>query len=114
MLSEIIVVPDTATVNDLRGRYCNSWFGNSWFGTLRTPNTTVSDTVGYQGINYPKAPSTLTTSTPNAFLAARGYHTGGVNVALGDASVRFVSNSIDAVTWRDSGTQSSGEVTNEL
>ena len=115
MLAEIVVVPDTATLNDLRGRYCNSWYGNSWFGTLRVPNTTVADTVGYQGINFlPKAPSTLTTSTPNAFLAARGYHAGGVNVALGDASVRFVSNSIDAVTWRDSGTIQGSEVTNEL
>ena len=114
MLSEIIVVPDT-TINDLRGRYCNSWYGNNWFGTLRTPNTTVADTVGYQGINFlPRAPSTLTTATPNAFLAARSYHTGGVSAALADGSVRFVSQSIDATIWLAAGTRDLGEVLGEF
>ena len=110
MLSEILVVQDNSTANDLRGRYCNSWYGNSWFGTFRTPNTTVADTVGYQGISTLFSPSTLVTSTPNAFLAARSMHTGGVNAAMCDGSVRFVRNSVDAVVWLNAGTRSGGEV----
>jgi prepilin-type N-terminal cleavage/methylation domain-containing protein len=30
---------------------------------------------------------------------SRSMHTGGVNVAMGDASVRFIKNSIDQATW---------------
>jgi prepilin-type N-terminal cleavage/methylation domain-containing protein/prepilin-type processing-associated H-X9-DG protein len=42
--------------------------------------------------------------------AARSYHPSGVNVALGDGSVRFVSNSIPLVSWRALGTRDGGEV----
>ena len=42
--------------------------------------------------------------------AARSYHSGGVNVLLGDGSVRFVRNSIDAATWRALATRAGGEV----
>ncbi|APZ90504.1 DUF1559 domain-containing protein [Fuerstiella marisgermanici] len=40
-------------------------------------------------------------------------HFGGVNVALCDGSVRFVSENIDRVTWRAVGTRSEGEVIGE-
>jgi prepilin-type N-terminal cleavage/methylation domain-containing protein/prepilin-type processing-associated H-X9-DG protein len=42
--------------------------------------------------------------------AARSYHSGGVNVLLGDGSVRFVRNGIDPATWRALGTRNGGEV----
>ena len=42
--------------------------------------------------------------------AARSYHSGGVNVALGDGSVRFVSNNIALVSWRAMGSRNGGEV----
>jgi prepilin-type N-terminal cleavage/methylation domain-containing protein/prepilin-type processing-associated H-X9-DG protein len=38
-------------------------------------------------------------------------HPGGVNVLMGDASARFVKNSVDLVTWRAIGTRNGGEVT---
>jgi prepilin-type processing-associated H-X9-DG protein len=41
-------------------------------------------------------------------------HTGGVNVAMGDGSVRFVSQSIDLSTWRAIGTQTGGEVVSDF
>ena len=37
-------------------------------------------------------------------------HTGGVNVLLGDGSVRFVTDTIDLPTWRALGTRNGGEV----
>jgi prepilin-type N-terminal cleavage/methylation domain-containing protein/prepilin-type processing-associated H-X9-DG protein len=43
-------------------------------------------------------------------LAASSYHTGGVNVALGDGSVRFVANSVDFTVWQGVGTRAGGEV----
>lgn len=42
--------------------------------------------------------------------AARSYHSGGVNVLLGDGSVRFIRNAIDPFTWRALGTRAGGEV----
>jgi prepilin-type N-terminal cleavage/methylation domain-containing protein/prepilin-type processing-associated H-X9-DG protein len=42
--------------------------------------------------------------------AARSYHSGGVNVLLGDGSVRFIRNNIDAYTWRGLATRTGGEV----
>jgi prepilin-type N-terminal cleavage/methylation domain-containing protein/prepilin-type processing-associated H-X9-DG protein len=42
--------------------------------------------------------------------AARSNHTGGVNVLLGDGSVRFVTNGINPVTWQALATRAGGEV----
>jgi hypothetical protein len=46
----------------------------------------------------------------NAAVTARSYHPGGVNCLCCDASVRFIKNSINWVTWRALGTIASGEV----
>jgi prepilin-type processing-associated H-X9-DG protein len=40
-------------------------------------------------------------------------HSGGVNVALGDGSVRFVQNTISLQGWRAMGTIRGGEVSIE-
>jgi prepilin-type N-terminal cleavage/methylation domain-containing protein/prepilin-type processing-associated H-X9-DG protein len=42
--------------------------------------------------------------------AARSRHLGGVNVLLGDGSVRFVSNAIAPATWQALATRSSGDL----
>ena len=42
--------------------------------------------------------------------AARSMHPGGVNLMMGDGSVRFIHNSIDPATWRGMATRASGEV----
>jgi prepilin-type N-terminal cleavage/methylation domain-containing protein/prepilin-type processing-associated H-X9-DG protein len=41
--------------------------------------------------------------------AARSYHPGAVNVALGDGSVRAVTDSIDLAAWRATGSRGDGE-----
>jgi prepilin-type N-terminal cleavage/methylation domain-containing protein/prepilin-type processing-associated H-X9-DG protein len=43
-------------------------------------------------------------------MAASSYHSGGVNVGMGDGSVRFVRDSVDFVAWYATGTRSNGEV----
>lgn len=40
-------------------------------------------------------------------------HTGGVNVAFGDGSVRFVRDAIDLPSWRAMGTRSGGDLSAE-
>jgi prepilin-type processing-associated H-X9-DG protein len=45
-----------------------------------------------------------------AAVTARSYHPGGVNLLMGDGSVRWIKSSIDGATWRGLGTISGGEV----
>ena len=45
-----------------------------------------------------------------AFSGTRSRHPGGVNVLLGDGSVRFIKNSVNPITWIGLNTISSGEV----
>ena len=47
---------------------------------------------------------------PNNVSASRSQHTGGVNVVFGDASVHFMSQSINIATWQALVTISGGEV----
>jgi prepilin-type N-terminal cleavage/methylation domain-containing protein/prepilin-type processing-associated H-X9-DG protein len=49
-------------------------------------------------------------SLDRTHLQARSYHSGGVNVALADGSVRFITNNIALATWRALGTRGGGEV----
>src|SRR5438128_3819102 len=44
-------------------------------------------------------------SFTRSHIQARSYHTGGVNVALSDGSVHFITNSISLATWRALGTR---------
>jgi len=43
-------------------------------------------------------------------VAASSYHSGGVNVVMGDGSVRFVRDSIDFASWQAMGSYNGGEV----
>ena len=54
-----------------------------------------------------------TRSGVNAQVGARSRHTGGVNAALADGSVRFVPNTINVSAWRALGTRAGGDVVNE-
>jgi len=44
------------------------------------------------------------------FSNADSYHAGGVNVLMGDGSIKFVKNSINQITWWGLGTIAGGEV----
>ncbi len=50
------------------------------------------------------------TSGNKGLTAARSGHTGGVNLLLGDGSVRFISNSVSLPTWRAIATRNLGDL----
>lgn len=52
--------------------------------------------------------------TTRGIFAARSDHSGGVNAALCDGSVRFVSDDIDELTWLALGSISRGEIVGEF
>jgi prepilin-type N-terminal cleavage/methylation domain-containing protein/prepilin-type processing-associated H-X9-DG protein len=47
-------------------------------------------------------------------IAASSYHTGGVNVCMGDGSVHFVRDSVNFAIWQNVGTRSGGEAVQNL
>jgi prepilin-type N-terminal cleavage/methylation domain-containing protein/prepilin-type processing-associated H-X9-DG protein len=88
------------------GLAATSWVSNrggSWvwgnasvngFVAYLTPNSAVPDVAAHgQG-----------------WFSARSSFSGGVNVALADGSVRFVTDAIPAATWRALATRAGGEV----
>ncbi|HEX3450553.1 MAG TPA: DUF1559 domain-containing protein [Isosphaeraceae bacterium] len=73
---------------------------------LHTPNNPHEDCMQisqYDPEQYP-------TVGPNAAAASRSWHPGGVNVLLGDGSVRFIKDAISQQTWWALGTKSGGEI----
>jgi prepilin-type N-terminal cleavage/methylation domain-containing protein/prepilin-type processing-associated H-X9-DG protein len=96
---------------DLRG-FIHWWEAAVIEGSL-LPNTSQFDQM--QSASYCTYPfmtnPPCTASSANAYAhAARSRHPGGVNVSLGDGSVRFIKNSISITTWQALSTSKGGEV----
>ncbi|MBN9517113.1 DUF1559 domain-containing protein [bacterium] len=109
-MSEILQAPGGS--GDYRGFLW--WGGSAGFTTYQLPNSSSSTDVitgagcGPGNALYPCTTTSDTGTLPRQ-LVARSRHTGGVNVALCDGSIRFVNNSVDLPTWRAAGTSQGGE-----
>ena len=79
------------------------------FSTRIPPNTMVPDQFNWcsNQPNNPRAPCIWTGT--NMFVSARSYHPGGVNLGLGDGSVRYVSDNVDPVAFRALGSRNGNE-----
>ena len=104
MLAEVIQGHTTGGIYDLRGF---TWWGpGSGFTTLRGPNSNLPDIMVQSNYcnntppNPPCDPNVMSTPNRPANNAARSRHAGGVNVALCDGSIRFVTDTVDIPTWR--------------
>jgi len=98
--------------NDLRGF---TWWGyGSGFMTYLGPNSSSPDVLQSASYCVSKLPNPpcfapYTDQQPITY-SARSRHTGGVNAALCDGSVRFFTDGIDLLTvWRPLGTAQGGE-----
>ncbi|WP_339736337.1 DUF1559 domain-containing protein [uncultured Gimesia sp.] len=81
-----------------------SWFYHAYistvgFSTSIGPNSSQIDCAGY---------------SESGRNAARSNHIGGVHILLGDGAVRFVSDSINLLTWQDLGKKADGNVLGEF
>jgi len=84
--------------------------GGYGFTTLEPPNSPLPDRVySCKDTNFPRAPCMSTTGTNDHRNFARSYHPGGVNATLMDASVRFITDSVDLSTYRALGTRKGKE-----
>jgi hypothetical protein len=93
-----------------------TWYGEgAGFTTFALPNS-GSDLMS---TNLPCVPTPdlqmpCTASSSPLYLLARSKHIGGVNVALGDASVRFINSNISPQTWQFMGGIDEGGIVSNI
>jgi prepilin-type N-terminal cleavage/methylation domain-containing protein len=105
LMSEVLMSADNST--DWRGDFMNDDQQCGRFMTINAPNTGTDEL--YSGYCTHVPPRLPCTTSNNGQVAARSNHTGGVNAALGDGSVRFVRNSITLLNWQAASTINGGE-----
>ena len=93
---------------DGRSYFYTNRAGCQFLYVTQTPNSSVPDSMHSFTCNSTfNQPSQNLPCTPDdggtANAASRSRHTGGVNAAVGDGSVRFVKNSIAIGTWQNFG-----------
>jgi prepilin-type N-terminal cleavage/methylation domain-containing protein/prepilin-type processing-associated H-X9-DG protein len=97
-----------AAINPLTATPLTSKQGYSWvmgemccttYNHVSTPNTTTCASTGFPG----------NMSNMAMVVPPSSKHPGGVNVAFGDGSVRFIPDSVSLSAWRAMGTISGGE-----
>jgi len=92
-------------VTDPRGfAWVNGEYRCGLYNHRETPNSPVPDCMGVQiggGVRF--------LYTPYGWRAARSNHPGGVNLLLADGSLRFTSDEVDLVVWKDLSTIAGGE-----
>jgi prepilin-type processing-associated H-X9-DG protein len=112
------------------GEITHGDMGASLFTTFTTPNSSVPDhlnqpcplTEGDTSYPAPCQDSSQNLSNGatnpfynssitewNEYAAARSNHSGGVNAALADGSVRFITDKISVITWHQLGTRAGHE-----
>jgi len=107
------------TSTDLRGL---TWWGpGSGVSAHFPPNTTAPDALnGGFCQSDPDAGmpcqgyASIADATNPLIFSSRSQHPGGVQVALADGSVRFVSETIEIATWRNLSTMRDGNVLGEF
>jgi prepilin-type N-terminal cleavage/methylation domain-containing protein/prepilin-type processing-associated H-X9-DG protein len=100
---------------DRRGRIWNDDSTSGQFSTRLLPNDKRGDYCFCDPKNtlYPCDPlsaSITVTTNPDAYMGARSWHTGGVNVSMCDGSVRFIRNDISAATWVALSSMAAGDI----
>jgi prepilin-type processing-associated H-X9-DG protein len=110
MMSEILQGPEGTY--DIRGWWSNDWGGA--FTHYLAPNSATGDIIPpYKSycVDSVRMPCSYTGACwADVYLGVRSNHTGGVNLALADGSVRFVGNSISQTTWMSMGSINGGEI----
>src|SRR5262249_38283264 len=87
--------------------------GGGIFCTLDTPNTGI-DALKLPGYcnAQPLLPCTTATNASNRYairMSARSRHGGGVNTAMADGPVRFMSDGVSLSAWQALSTMNGGE-----
>ncbi len=112
VFSEVIIGANQNGNSDHRGDLYNDDHNCFYFNVYTPPNTLIIPDYMQGYCNYPNPPNPPCNGNPSpaeSFNAARSYHSGGINAALADGSVRFFKNTIALMTWRALGTIAGNE-----
>jgi prepilin-type processing-associated H-X9-DG protein/prepilin-type N-terminal cleavage/methylation domain-containing protein len=117
MMSEVIaaLTNPTGSFADIRGDIWTNSDGANQYMAYTPPNSKIPDQMeGTKDCAYPfqsNPPCRNGNNSPlPVFVAARSFHSGGVNVLFADGSVKFIKDSINNETWRALSTKDGGEV----
>ena len=94
---------------DARGAYYWGLWGGALFSSFWPPNTNTPDRLDEAMLCY-DTPETPCINSGDMVNYTRSRHPGGVNVGMADGSARFVSDSIDRLTFQAVGSRRDGEV----
>ena len=97
-MGEVVQSPNDSDF-DYRGDFFNDDVGAAQFMSYNTPNSGL-DLLDFCKTDSNDAVMPCSTQTTTYYVTSRSKHSGGVNVAFGDGSVRFFSDSIGMDTWR--------------
>lgn len=115
MMSEVLF-PENDSDGDMRGDFFSNDAAGFLFTTNNTPNTSVPDRCGWNFcVSRPELnmPCTAAPEFQAITIASRSRHPGGVNVAMLDSSVSFLSDDISSGVFRAMGTSQGGEADGE-
>jgi prepilin-type processing-associated H-X9-DG protein len=110
-ISEVIMAKNDNDF-DIRGDMLNDDYPCTQFMTINTPNSGSDASPYCNSTTYPWNPpcTTIAWGGPAQKTARSRHGSGGVNVLMGDGTVRFVANSVTLAVWRAMGTMNGGEV----
>ncbi|MEM7313025.1 MAG: DUF1559 domain-containing protein [Planctomycetota bacterium] len=109
MLSEIVGWDDS---RDGRGGWVLNAMGSSIFSARFPPNSPGTDRLPMCDRRIGRQDPMFCVENRRdgrVWASARSEHTGGVNVAMCDASMKFVSNGVDLVVWQAMSTRAGQE-----
>jgi hypothetical protein len=112
MLSEMVGYDDS---RDGRGGWVLNAMGSSIFSAQFPPNSAGTDRLPMCARGIPRDdPMYCVENRRNGqvWASARSQHTGGVNVAMCDASMRFTTNGVDLAVWQAMSTRAGQESDN--
>ena len=115
--SDVLAFGGIFTENNGHTQWVNGQIGQAGMSHTFPPNTIIQAPVNNKvyDCDFTSSPLGLNaTFATYTVFTSRSYHTGGVNTALMDGSVHFVSSSVDREIWRAYGTRAGGEVPGAL